>query len=89
MSDEMIKRCDVDNYEELYLMACILNPLMKGLDFLNQEQRSLAQGLLTKKALDLAYIQIQIKTESCQSTDNSPSLPSLPSVPGFENEIAS
>ena len=43
-------------------MACILNPIMKELDFLNQEQKSHAHVLLTGKTLELTDIQIQIKT---------------------------
>jgi len=91
MSDEIIKRCArVDNDEEISLMACILNPLMKQLEFLSQEQRDHAQGLMTEKALELANTPVQIKTEPTGGNEKStPAEPSLPSVPGLETEILS
>ena len=42
-------------------MACILNPLMKQLEFLSQEQRDHAQGLMTEKALELANTPVQTR----------------------------
>ena len=88
MSDEIIKRCArVDNDEEISLMACILNPLMKQLEFLSQEQRDHAQGQLTEKALELASTPVQIKTEPLECHERStPAEPSLPSVSGLETD---
>ncbi|VDI28310.1 Hypothetical predicted protein [Mytilus galloprovincialis] len=80
MSNEMINRCDkVENDEEISLMACILNPLMKQLDFLTPEQKNSAKMMLTEKALELADVPLSVKTEPTE--DNPPpALPSLPSV---------
>ena len=80
MSNEMINRCaKVENDEEISLMACILNPLMKQLDFLTPEQKNSAKMMLTEKALELADVPLSVKTEPTE--DNPPpALPSLPSV---------
>lgn len=84
MSEEVMKRfVDVDQDEVIALMGCILNPLMKQLEFVTQEQRDIAHRLLTEKACEVAHIRVKLKTEkSDTTTDSSP----LPSIDGLETQ---
>lgn len=78
--------------EEISVMGAILNPDLKSLVFISEEERSSAHRMLLQKAIDLVDVNgnltVNVKKEKDDDNSVGPSLPMLPSVPHIEIQDA-
>lgn len=85
MNTELDHR-DLAEDRELILMACMLNPFTKDLNFLSCEEKSDAHALLLKKAQELssepATTKVKLESDSSQSVP----IQQLPPLPAMEIE---
>lgn len=81
-----LKQRDLTEDRELILMACMLNPFTKDLDFLPYEEKSDAHSILLKKAQELCSdpqttrIKTELETTQSEPVEQQLPLPELPSM---------
>jgi len=80
MREEINKRT---KDKDIALMACVLNPFTKDLEFLSSEEKTTIHGNLLTATLQ-SKLEVVVKQEPTEDPTTSSATPTLPSLPNFE-----